>query len=147
MGFLSFLFAFASGALITFQAGSNSRLNETFGQPMPAVVVNSCLGLIAILAYTFASQVSWPSLQTMARAPWWAWFGGLFGALYSVAAVLLAKQMGAATLMGLVGAGQLVCSVILDHFGLVGFDVHHANVWRILGCGLMLAGMALIAKF
>ncbi len=60
--------------------------------------------------------------------PWWAWFGGLFGAFYGVAAVLLAKQMGAATLMSLVVAGQLVCSVVLDRV-------------------LMLAGMALMAKF
>jgi transporter family-2 protein len=32
--------------------------------------------------------------------------------------------MGAATLTALVVTGQLICSVILDHFGWLSFDVH-----------------------
>jgi bacterial/archaeal transporter family-2 protein len=73
--------------------------------------------------------------------------GGLFGVLYGLAAVMLGSQMGAATLMALVVTGQLVCSVVLDHFGWIGFDPHPAGVWRIMGCILMVAGLALIARF
>ena len=63
-----------------------------------------------------------------------------------VAAVLLARELGAATLMSLVVTGQLICSVVLDHFGWVGFTEHAAGMGRIVGCLLMLAGFFLIAR-
>jgi len=49
--------------------------------------------------------------------------------------------------MALVVAGQPVCSVVLDHYGWLGFDVRAASFGRIAGCILMLAGMSLIAMF
>ena len=59
----------------------------------------------------------------MGEAPWWSWIGGLFGATYGLTAILLASRMGAATLTALVVTGQLICAVVLDHFGWLGFDV------------------------
>jgi transporter family-2 protein len=55
--------------------------------------------------------------------------------------------LGAATLTALIVTGQLVCSVALDHFGLVGFDQHAASLGRIAGCLLMICGFVLIARF
>jgi transporter family-2 protein len=81
------------------------------------------------------------------QAPWWGWFGGLFGAVYGLAAIVLASQLGAATLTAIVVTGQLVCSVILDHFGWLSFDVHPASAARLVGCALMVIGLILIAKF
>lgn len=42
--------------------------------------------------------------------------------------MLLARELGAASLTALVVTGQLVCSVVLDHFGWVGFTEHAAGV-------------------
>jgi hypothetical protein len=36
---------------------------------------------------------------------------------------------------------------LLDHFGWVGFEPHRAGIARLLGCGLMMAGLVLIDKF
>jgi transporter family-2 protein len=41
----------------------------------------------------------------------------------------------------------VVVSLALDHFGLVGFEEHRANPWRLLGAALMIAGVALVARF
>lgn len=147
MSWFSVLFAFLSGALITFQAGANTELKKSFGQPMPAVVVNYMLGLLGVVGYSLVTRVSVPSLDAALKAPWWSWVGGLLGTAYGLAAVMLGSRLGAATLMGLVVTGQLICSVLLDHFGRFGFEVHHAGFGRILGCALMVAGLALIAKF
>ena len=59
----------------------------------------------------------------------------------------MARELGAVTLTALVVVGQLVCSVVLDHFGLLGFELHAASAGRLLGCGLLVAGLALIWKF
>ena len=75
------------------------------------------------------------------------WLGGPFDAVYGLAAIVLASQLGAATLTAIVVAGHLVCSVIPDHFGWLSFDVHPASWARISGCALMVVGLILIAKF
>lgn len=147
MGWLSFLFAFVAGAFITVQAGSNSQLKKSLGVPMPALLANYLLGVSCVAMYMLLKREPVPAMGRAGEAPWWSWTGGMFGAIYGVAAVLLASQMGAATLTAVVVTGQLICSVMLDHFGWVGFEVHPASVWRIVGCGLMVLGLVLIAKF
>jgi bacterial/archaeal transporter family-2 protein len=144
---LFFAVAFVVGALMTVQTGSNARLKEALGEALPAVIVSSSVGVILLLVATLGTRTPWPSLATLAGAPWWAWLGGVLGAVYAVAVVLLARQLGAAPLTALIVTGQLVCSVVLDHFGWVGFTEHAAGIGRIVGCLLMVAGFFLIARF
>ena len=144
---LFFALALLAGMLITVQTGSNARLKEAFGETLPAVIVSSSLGIILLVAVTLAGRIPWPSLSSVAATPWWGWVGGALGAIYAVTTVLLARELGAATLTALVVTGQLVCSVVLDHFGWVGFTEHAAGAGRILGCLLMVAGFFLIARF
>lgn len=144
---IAWAFAMVAGALVTVQAGANAELKRSLGEPVPALIVNYLLGIGAVGAYLLATRVTWPSGEKIAAAPWWAWTGGLAGSVYGIAAILLAGRLGAATLMALVLTGQLVTSVILDHFGWVGFDVHAASVGRIVGCLLLLAGLACISIF
>ena len=116
--------AFVAGAFVTVQTGSNARLKEALGEPVPAVIVSSALGVAVLVAYTAVARIPVPSLQAVAGAPWSAWLGGLLGAAYAMTVVLLARHLGAATLTALVVTGQLVCAVALDHFGLIGFEQH-----------------------
>ena len=147
MRWLAWLFAFIAGALITCQVGSNTQLKKSLGQPLPALTVNYVLGIAAVFLYTLLRQVPFPSTEKAFQTPWWGWFGGIFGAVYGLAAIILASQLGAATLTALVVTGQLLCSVILDHFGWLSFDIHPASWARIAGCALMVGGLILIAKF
>jgi bacterial/archaeal transporter family-2 protein len=147
LSWLFFAIALLVGAFITVQTGSNARLKEAFGQALPAVIVSSSLGIVLLVVVTLGARTPWPSMSSVAGAPWWAWLGGALGAVYAVATVLLARELGAATLTALVVTGQLVCSVVLDHFGWVGFTEHAAGVGRIVGCALMMAGFFLIARF
>jgi len=133
--------------LITFQVGSNSQLKKSLGQPLISLIVNYLVGISAAVTYTLIKREPFPSLSQAAGVPWWGWIGGLFGALYGFTAILLASQMGAATLTALVVTGQIVASVILDHYGWLGFDPHPASIWRVAGCMCMVLGLFLVAKF
>ena len=139
--------ALLAGALVTLQTGSNARLKEAFGAALPAVIVNSVIGIALLVAVMVVARVPVPAVERMAGAPWTAWLGGLLGAAYAFTVVVLARELGAATLTVLVVTGQLVCSVVLDHFGLLGFEVHVASAGRLAGCALMMAGFLLIWKF
>ena len=147
VSWLAWIFAFIAGALITCQVGSNSQLKKSLGQPLPALLVNYVFGIAAVLLYTLLRRVPIPSSEKALQTPWWGWLGGLFGAVFGLTAIVLASRLGAATLTGIVVTGQLVCSVILDHFGWLSFDVHPAGWARIAGCALMILGLTLIAKF
>jgi uncharacterized membrane protein YdcZ (DUF606 family) len=62
-------------------------------------------------------------------------------------AVIVSSMLGVATLTAAVVTGQLVCSVVLDHFGALGFTEHALGVGRVAGCVLMIAGFVLIARY
>jgi transporter family-2 protein len=147
MSWSAYILALFAGALLACQIGSNPELKKSLGQPLPALLVNYVLGIAAVAAYTFARRTQAPLIEEAARTPWWGWLGGIFGAVYGLAAIILASQMGAATLTALVVTGQLVCSVTLDHFGWLSFEVHPAGWGRITGCVLMVIGLTFIAKY
>jgi bacterial/archaeal transporter family-2 protein len=147
MSLLSLVLAFLAGALVTLQVGSNAKLKEALGGAMPAIVVSSALGIVLLVAAMLAAQLPWPGLARLTAAPWSAWLGGVFGAVYAIITVVLARHTGSATLIALVVAGQLMSSVVVDHFGVLGFDTRPATLWRLAGCGLMLGGFFLIWKF
>src|SRR5438309_1080144 len=72
--------------------------------------------------------------------------GGVVGAAYLMSTVTFSGKLGAAGWLGVVVAGQVLASVVLDHFGLVGFAVHPATPWRLVGVGLLLAGAAIVLR-
>ena len=69
-----------------------------------------------------AAYRDWPSTGSLAGAPWWVWVGGLLGAFYVLGSVVAAPKLGAATLVAVILAGQAFASLLVDHFGWVGFE-------------------------
>jgi transporter family-2 protein len=43
-------------------------------------------------------------------------------------------------------SATVVASVLLDHFSALGFEVHPAETWRVVGAASMVAGVALVAR-
>ena len=99
---------------------------------------------LVLLAIALALRMHWPSLAELAPAPWWAWVGGALGAFFVYLAIVLAESLGAAVMVAVVIAGQMLASLILDHYGLVGYARHPINPARILGAVLLLSGVFLI---
>jgi transporter family-2 protein len=73
-----------------------------------------------------------------------AWSGGLFGGIFILLMILLLPPLGAATLIALVVAGQMVAAITLDHFGVFGLTAHPISVSRLAGTALLIAGVVLI---
>jgi transporter family-2 protein len=79
--------------------------------------------------------------------PWWAPLGGLVGAFAVVAGLLFVDKVGAGTFAGLTITANILMSLAIDKFGLFGMQVHPLSLGRIAGGALMVAGIALIARF
>lgn len=138
--------ALLCGAGLALQVGFNSALKERLGHPIPAALGSFGTGLLGLLIYALVIRPPWPDAAALSGGPGWIWLGGLVGACYIVAAASLATRLGAAGWLALIVAGQLLTSVLLDHFGLVGFPRHPVTPWRVAGATLLLIGVTIVLK-
>lgn len=132
------------GMLLPLQALINAAMGrQTFG-PLFAALLSFAVGTGVLAVWWMASRPVFEP-AALARAPWWAWTGGAIGAVYVAAATLLIPRMGAAPLICLVVFGQLLGSLLLDHFGVL-----HARQpidgMRVLGTLLVIAGALLVVR-
>ena len=143
---LFLLLALAAGVLLPVQAGLNAQLRSALGSPVAAALVSFLVGTAGLA--TVAVLLRTPLLlgRAWAGTTPWQWGGGLIGAVYVLAAIVLAPRLGAATLIAAVVAGQMITSLALDHYGLVGFPVHALTPVRLLGAALVIAGVILIQR-
>jgi transporter family-2 protein len=139
--------ALVIGVLLPVQAGLNAQMRLLLPHPIVAALVSFLVGSVTLAGVTLFLRIHWVSHSRLASAPWWVWTGGIFGANYVLVALILAPRLGAATLIGLSVTGQMISSVVLDHFGLVGYPVHPVTAGRIVGAALLLIGTLLIQRF
>ena len=97
-----------------------------------------------ILAWALRDPLPAAGLAT--RAHWWAWSGGLFGAIYIAISILLLPRLGTATFVVLLVAGQMLASLITDHYGFFGVVQHPVSAPRLLGAALLLGGVILVRR-
>ena len=141
-----YVFALVAGCLNVVQAGANTTLTKTLGQPILSVLTVYTVGLAGTLILTPFFGLHWPQ-ERLTAVPWWGWCGGLFGLVYVLAMMYVPDKVGAAIFTGLTVSAAVITSTALDHFGALGFETHPAGIGRLAGCGLMIAGLALIAAF
>jgi len=139
-----YLFAVAAGAMLPFQFGINAVLARYVDGAARASLVSFTVGTLVLLVAVLLLFRGAPSLAKAGAAPWWVWIGGLLGAFYVLGSVVTAPQLGAATLVALILAGQAIASLTVDHFGLVGFQENPVTPGRLLGILLVALGVVLV---
>jgi len=146
MTYLYVLLALAAGTFLPMQVGVNNTLRAGVGSPIVAAFISFAVGSVCLLGYALAVRTPWPSAAALAGLPSWSWLGGAMGAFYVAGTIMLAPKLGAANLIGITVASQLITSLVLDHYGAIGFAQHGINLWRVAGALLLIAGALLILK-
>jgi transporter family-2 protein len=101
-------------------------------------------GTIVMLIAALVLKEPLLSKQMLQRSHLISWSGGLFGAIYIAISIMLIPRFGAAMVIALLVAGQMLGSMAFDHFGLLGVPVHAASIPLLLGAALLIAGVVLI---
>ena len=140
------LLAIVVGFVLPVQAGVNAQLRLTLGHPLTTAFASFLVGTLALGVLIVVFQVPLPAARAASPAPAWHWIGGLLGAAYIALAVILAPRLGAATMIASVVAGQMLASLVLDHFGWVGFARQEATPARLLGAALVILGVRLMQR-
>lgn len=136
--------ALAAGVCLVVQQALNGNLRMALGSAVWPGFASYFVGAICMAAVVALFREPIPSPAILARVPWWAWSGGLFGAVFIGLGILLVPKLGAATFFALLVGGQMLGSLIFDHFGLLGVPVHPATLVRLLGAALLVGGVVLI---
>lgn len=147
MPWVLFLLALAAGAANPFQSGANAQLSRQLGSPLWAGLIVYASGLAGVLALQLFLREPLPSIARMGQVDGWAWVGGLVSIASTMAGLMLAQKLGSGVFTGLSITSAIAVSVLLDQFGWLGFRQHTASPLRLLGCGLMVAGIWLVARF
>ncbi|GAA3916833.1 EamA-like transporter family protein [Chitinophaga oryziterrae] len=138
---------FLCGALLPLQGGLNAKLAKSIGSPIYASMICFIVGALAMGLYvpftkeTFSWQLLKGSYITAVLG------GGVIGAVFITGSMLALPRLGMALTFGLVIAGQVIISVLLDHFSILVAAQHPINIWRGLGMLLIIAGVAIVEKF
>lgn len=144
--FLLFL-AFLCGAVFPTQAGLNGKMARLVGNPVLAALLSFATGLVGLTLYALIARIPLNQFMQFKQAPWYVWFAGLLGAFYISTVIILMPRLGVALTFGLVVAGQMTVSLLLDHFGLLDAPVREISLGRIIGVILLILGVVLIRKF
>ena len=138
--------ASAAGACIALQAAANGSLRTTLDDPRYAAFFSICGTIATAVAVMLLVRPNPPALAAVRAAPWWNWIGGPLGAAFVLAGAVLAPKLGAAAFIAAVVAGQLCCSLVLDHFGLMNLPRQELTATRIVGALLVFAGVLLVKR-
>ena len=132
-----------AGSLLVVQAGANAQLSRAVGSPFAATTLQLSIGAGVLLAAALATGTL-AALIALPRAQWWHLTGGTASAIYVVSAILLFPRLGAVVSVGLFIAGQMLASLALDTFGLLGVAETGLRIPAALGALVVLTGAALI---
>jgi transporter family-2 protein len=145
MAILWVLLGVVSGACIAVQAPINAQLGRDLGLPFAAAFVSFAAGAVLLAALMFAvAGMTHTAIQWSAPAPWTFVAGGALGLVYVTSAIVLTPQIGAAAVMGLAVAGQLLAGLFVDRIGFMGMAVREITLGRVTGAALLIAGAVMI---
>jgi transporter family-2 protein len=138
--------ALAAGMSVVVQQILNANLRSELNSAVWSGFTSYLVGVLCMIAMAVVLREPIPSVGVMARIPWWAWSGGLFGAIFIGISILVAHQLGAVALIALLVSGQMVASIALDHFGWLGLAQRPLDLTRLIGVCLLIGGVVLIRR-
>ena len=139
------LLVFIAGGLVALQAPTNAMLAKAGGSAVLAALISFVVGTMALLlVWLFSSNR--PGTEPFATLPWYAWIGGLYGAVFVAVAAFAAPKIGVASLITIGIAGQIAMALWLDHVGAMGLAREPINLVRLGGALLVIAGVILVRR-
>lgn len=140
---LIILIGLAGGVAVGLQGPMASLIAQRLGIFESVFIVHLGGALIALLPLVFyggGKLTHWRSV------PWYVLGAGIFGLVVIGAISYMIPRVGVAASITSIVAGQLLVSMLLDHFGLLGAAERPLDLTRVLGMAVVLVGVWLTVK-
>jgi transporter family-2 protein len=136
--------AVAVGAAVPIQSAINAQMAAVQGHPLYGAIANTGVATFCLLLLIVTLRVPPPRLQAVFAVPLHLWVGGVIGAAFVFGALFVAPRIGAALFAAATIVGTATASLLIDHYGMLGFPERPLSVARLAGAGCLLLGIALL---
>lgn len=136
--------AVAVGAAVPMQSAINAQMASAQGHPLYGAITNTGVATLCFAVLIALLRIPPPNLRAAGGVPWWLWSGGVIGAAFVFGALYVAPRIGAALFAAATIFGTAVASMLIDHYGLFGFQERPLSALRLAGAGCLLFGIALL---
>ena len=141
---LVIVLAMMAGGLVAVQGVVNSQLGKMLSSPLQAALLSFAVGSFGLVVVTLLLGSGFPTVGQLSALPSRLWFGGLLGATFITATILLIPKVGVANMLVAAVAGQIVVSLVLDHYGVLGALQQSITPIRTVGTVLVITGLVAI---
>ncbi|MBS1689753.1 MAG: DMT family transporter [Bacteroidetes bacterium] len=142
--FIFYVLALLTGALIPIQAATNTVFSKAIGNTFVTGLTVFAMGLLSMAIVMLVTKTPLPTVNKLSAAPVYSYLGGLIIAVYVVVITIITPKIGVGSAIGLIVTGQILCAVLIDHFGLFHVAVRPADIKRIAGVLMMIGGIYLV---
>ncbi|MEE9319225.1 MAG: DMT family transporter [Granulosicoccus sp.] len=133
-----------AGGLAATQSAINSQLSRMIGSPIQASFISFLVGTLALLVILLFVRDGVPSFSRVVHIPPMYLLGGLCGVAFITTVIFLVPLIGVVNVLFVGLAGQMIMSVLIDHYGWLGIAPHPLNFLRFFGLLLILAGIGFL---
>lgn len=128
------------GIFLSIQAGINSSLSRGINSNLWGAIISFSVGAIALVAYSLMTQQT-PPLKKISAMPPYLFIGGALGAVYVLSVIVLFPKIGAVNIVIFTVLGQMLFSLIIDHYGWFGAATSPINWQKIAALTMMLVAI------
>ena len=139
------LIAFLGGICLAVQAGFNTQLGVLLKSPIFASISTSVSGVLFAFIFVLLFSKEMPNIQTAKQVHWYLWFtGGLFSIVGITLYIFTIPKLGVAKVISLGLCGQLLFSMVAEHFGWLNLPLEPITLKKTIGFMLMIIGIIFI---
>lgn len=131
------LLSIISGMIIAYMNYINAKLGLVYGNNLSLVIIH-LVGLLCILPFCIKK------VTIIKGIPLWCYLGGGIGILTILFCNTSITLLGVTVQLAISLLGQTLCSVIIDNFGLFGFDKYPFTKNKMISLGLIMIGTAVM---
>lgn len=132
------------GALVALQGPTNALVGRAAAAPVYGVLASLAVSTALVGAVALAWPVR-PQPGALLALPWYAWLGGVYGAVILLGAVVAVPKLGAGPALVAALLAQTAFGLAIDHFGLFGLPPTPATPLKLGGLAVMVGGALMIA--
>ena len=134
---------FCGGMAVALQPSINARLAQKVGI-LESACISFAVGTLVLLLVVLISGRG--TVKGIYGVAWWELTGGILGAIVVSLTILVVPRIGTAATMAAIIAAQLTTGLILDHFGLFGFNEIPVDLKRLVGLVFLIVGAGLMLR-
>ncbi|MDE7232181.1 MAG: DMT family transporter [Lachnospiraceae bacterium] len=138
---LGFWIAIISGALMSVQGVFNTQVTKQSGIWVANIFVQLTALLVCLALWLATDRSSFATLMKV--EPKYMLLGGAIGAFITYTVIKSMEQMGPARAVMCIVVSQLIIAYLIEVFGLFGVEKQSLEGRKILGMGIMIAGIVI----